>query len=161
MAGLGSTAVSGQNRAALRRQMETSMMGQRAGMDFAGYEVGEEDTRLPVDNISSTVPTSCSPNGFTIFSCTVASSATHTLKAPVSCIYKTLTQISSSTLGIVVQFGANDSIVTTAGSSFNQITFAGVGHTASLACVSTSGPSGGAVWISASPASPGLSFSTY
>lgn len=162
MAGLGSTAVTGQTRAALRRQMETSMMGLRAGIDFSGYEVGEEDTRLPVENISTTVPTSCAPNGFTLFSCTLASSAIHTLKTSVSGIYKTLTQLSSSTLGIALQFGANDSIVTTAGSSFNQIVFAGVGHTASLACMSTSGgASGGAIWISASPASPGLSFSTY
>jgi sorbitol-specific phosphotransferase system component IIA len=141
--------------------METSMMGARAGMDFAGYEVGEEDTRLPIDNITSTVPTSLSPNGFSIFSCTVASSAIHTLKTSVSGIYKTLTQISSSTLGIVVQLGANDVIVTTAGSSFNQITFAGVGHTAGLYCASTGGANAGAVWISGSPASPGLSFSTF
>ena len=158
---LGSTAVAGQNRAALRRQMETSMMGIRAGIDFAGYEVGEEDTRLPIDAITSTVPTSLSPNGFSIFSCTVASSAIHTLKTSVAGIYKTLTQISSSTLGIAVQFGALDQIVTTVGSSFNQIVFAGVGHTVGLSCVSTAGAAGGAVWISASPASPGLTFSTF
>ncbi len=158
---LGSTAVTGQTRASLRRQMETSMMGIRAGMDFSGYEVGEEDTRLPIDAIGTTVPTSCSPNGFTIFSCTVASSALHTLKSSVSGIYKTLTQISSSTLGIALQFGALDQIVTTAGSSFNQIIFAGVGHTVGLYCASTAGAAGGAVWVSASPASAGLTFSTF
>jgi hypothetical protein len=162
MAGLGSTAVTGQTRAALRRAMITSMMGVRAGMDVNGYEVGEEDTRLPVDNITTTVPTSLSPNGFSVFSCTVASSAIHTMKTSVAGIYKTLTQISSSTLGIAVQFGPNDNIVTTAGSSFNQIVFAGVGHTAGLACMSTAGASGGgAIWTSASPASPGLTFSTF
>jgi hypothetical protein len=158
MAGLGSTAVTGQSRASLRRSMLTSMMGIRAGMDAAGYEVGEEDTRLPVDNITSTVPTSLSANGFSLLSCTVASSAIHTLQAPVVGIYKQITQISSSTLGIAVQFGAGANIVTSAGSSFNQVTFAGVGHTASLACVSTNG---GGIWLSASPASPGISFSTY
>lgn len=159
---IGSTGVLGQTRAALRRAMMTSMMGIRAGMDALGYEVGEEDTRLPIDNISTTVPTSLTPNGFSNFSCTAASSAIHTLNLAVAGIYKTLTQISSSTLGIVVQFGANANIVTTAGSSFNQITFAGVGHTAGLACVSTAGGSqGGPVWISASPASPGLTFSTF
>lgn len=159
---LGSTAVTGQTRAALRRQMETSMMGLRAGMDFAGYEVGEEDTRLPIDNISSTISTSLSANGFSNFSCTSASSAIHTMQQAVAGIYKTLTQISSSTLGIVVQFGASANIITTAGTSFNQITFAGVGHTVGLACVSTAGGSqNGPVWISASPASPGLTFSTY
>lgn len=158
---LGSTAVVGQTRAALRRQMETSMMGIRAGIDFNGYEVGEEDTRLPIDNLGTTVQSSLSPNGFSIFSCTVASSAIYTLKTSVVGIYKTLTQISSSTLGFAVQFGPLDQIVTTAGSSFNQIVFAGVGHTVGLSCVSTAGAAGGAVWISASPASPGLTFSTF
>lgn len=159
---LGSTAVAGQSRPSLRRQMLTSMMGIRAGMDALGYEVGEEDTRLPIDNIGTTVPTSLSANGFSIFSCTAASSAIHTLKTSVAGIYKTLTQISSSTLGIAVQFGPNDNIVTTAGSSFNQIVFAGVGHTVGLSCMSTGGgANGGAVWISASPASPGLTFSTF
>lgn len=159
---IGSTGVTGQSRASLRRQMMTSMMGSRAGMDNLGYEVGEEDTRLPIDNITSTVPTSLSPNGFSNFSCTAVSSAIHTLQQTVAGIYKTLTQISSSTLGIAVQFGPNANIVTTAGSSFNQIVFAGVGHTVGLACVSTAGGSnGGPVWISASPASPGLTFSTY
>lgn len=159
---LGSTAVLGQTREGLRNMMKTSMMGRRAGMDNNDYEVGEQDTRLPIDNIGTTVPTSLSPNGFTNFSCTATSSAIHTLQQAVAGIYKTLTQISSSTLGIAVQFGANANIVTTAGSSFNQITFAGVGHTVGLACVSTGGgANGGPVWIGTSPASPGLTFSTY
>jgi hypothetical protein len=155
---LGSTAVAGQTREQLRNQMKTSLFGRRSGMDFSDYEVGEQDTRLPVDNISTTISTSLSSNGASVFSCTSASSATHTLQNPVSGIYKQLTQISSSTLGIALQFGAGAQIVTTAGSSFNQITFAGVGHTASLFCASTAG---GGIWLSASPASPGLTFSTY
>ena len=155
---LGSTAVSGLTRESLRNLIKTSLFGRRSGMDANDYEVGEQDTRLPIDNIGTTVPTSLSANGFTLLSCTVASSATHTLQNPVSGIYKTITHLSSSTLGIVVQFGAGANIVTSAGSSFNQITFQGVGHAASLACVSTNG---GGVWLSASPASPGLSFSTY
>ncbi len=157
---LGSTSVTAMSRETLRSQMKTSMMGRRAGMDNNDYECGEQDTRLPVDNITTTVGTSLAPNGFTLLSCTAASSAIHTLQAPVSGIYKEIVQISSSTLGIVVQFGANANIVTTAGSSFNQAVFAGVGHCASLACVSTS-TSAGPIWISASPASPGLTFSTY
>ena len=53
-------------------------------------------------------------------------------------------------------------IVTTAGSSFNQIVFLGVGHTIGLACVSTAGGSnGGPVWIATSPPSPGLTISTF
>ena len=157
---LGSTALSGQTRSQLRAQMLTSMFGRRAGMDSRDYECGEEDTRLPIDNISTTIPTSLSPNGFSVFSCTAGTSVAHSLLAPVSGIYKELVQISSSTAGIAVQFGPNAQIVTTAGSSFNQAVLAGVGHCASLACVSTS-TSNGPVWISASPASPGLTFSTY
>jgi hypothetical protein len=155
---LGSTSIAALSREQLRNQMKTSMMGRRAGMDNNDYEVGEQDTRLPVDNITSTVQTSLSANGFSLLSCTVASSAIHTLQGPVPGIYKQITQISSSTLGIAVQFGASANIVTSAGSSFNQIVFAGVGHTANLACVSTNG---GGIWLSASPASPGISFSTY
>lgn len=157
---LGSTSIAAVTRNSLRRQMLTSMMGIRAGMDVAGYEVGEEDTRLPIDNVSTTVGTSLSPNGFSNLACTIASSATHTLLAPVAGIYKQITQISSSTLGIVVQFGANANIVTSAGSSFNQMVFAGVGHCASLSCMSTS-TGNGPIWISATPPSPGITFSTY
>lgn len=157
---LGSTSVPSASRDAMRRTMVTTLFGRLAGFDSLGYEVGEQDTRLPIDNIGTTVPTSCSPNGFTNFSCTVASSATHTMNVGVAGIYKTLTQISSSTLGIVVQFGSAANIVTSAGSSFNQITFAGVGHTAGLACVSSS-TANGPIWLCSSPASPGLTFSTF
>lgn len=157
---LGSTSIAAVTRQTLRNQMLTSMMGRRAGMDVNDYEVGEQDTRLVIDNIASTISTSLSPNGFTNLSCTSVSSATHTLLAPVSGIYKQITQISSSTLGIVIQFGANAQIVTTAGSSFNQMVFAGVGHCASISCMSTSTATG-PIWISATPASPGITFSTY
>lgn len=157
---LGSTAISGVTREQLRNQMITSMYGRRSGMDINNYEVGEQDTRLPVDNISTTAPTSLSPNGFSILSATAASSAIQTMLQAVSGIYKQITQFSSSTLGIVVQLGANAQIVTSAGTSFNQITFAGVGHTANLACISTS-TANGPIWISTSPPSPGLTFSTY
>lgn len=159
---IGSTGIAGQSRNDLRRQLLVSMMGTKAAFDSRGYEVGEEDTRLPVQNIGTTIPTSLIPNGFTNFSCTATSSAIHTLQDAVAGIYKTITQISSSTLGIALQFGALANIVTTAGSSFNQIVFGGVGHTVGLACISTGGGSGGGpVWIAASPASPGLSFSTF
>jgi hypothetical protein len=159
---IGSTGIASQTREQMRNSMETSLFGRRAGIDVRGYEVGEEDTRLPIQNISTTVATSCVVNGFTNFTCTAASSAIQTLQDAVTGIYKTLTQLSSSTLGIAVQFGASANVVCTAGSSFNQIIFAGVGHTVGLACVSTAGGSnGGPVWIATSPPSPGLTFSTY
>jgi hypothetical protein len=167
MAGYTSTAVTAVSREQMRNGMETSMLGRRAGIDFRGFEVGEEDTRLPVDVITTTVQTSLIPNGFSIIACTVASTAVYTLQNPVPGIYKQITQITTST-GTAgggqayIQLGANANIVTSAGSSFNQVVLAGIGHTASLSCVSTSGGSlGGPVWISASVASPGITFSTY
>lgn len=144
---LGSTSVTAVSRDALRRQMFTSMLGIRAGMDFAGYEVGEQDTRLPIEVVGTTVNSSLSPNGASLLACTVASSATYTHQA-VAGIYKQLTQISSSTLGYAVQFGSGANLVTSLGTSFNQLIFAGVGHTANLFCVSTAGGSqGGPVWL--------------
>jgi hypothetical protein len=157
---LGSTSVVGQTRETLRNMMITTMMGRRAGMDVRNYEVGEEDTRLPVQNISSTVPTSVVVNGFTNLSCTIASSAIHTFLDATAGIYKTITQLSSSTLGIAIQFGTAAQIVTTAGTSFNKIVFLGVGHTIGLACVSSS-TANGPIWIATSPPSPGLTISTF
>lgn len=157
---LGSTAVTGVSRDGWRRTIVTTMFGRLAGFDAAGYECGEQDTRLPIDNIGTTVPTSLSPNGFSNFSCTSLSSAIHTMQQGIAGIYKTLTQLSSSTLGIAIQLGANAQIVTSAGSSFNQIVFAGVGHTVGLACVSSS-TANGPIWLCSSPPSPGLTFSTF
>jgi hypothetical protein len=157
---LGSTSFAQVSRETLRNSMVTSMMGRRAGMDVNGYEVGEQDTRLPIDNITTTAATSLVPNGFSVLTCTAASSAIMTLLQAVPGVYKQITQFSSSTLGIVVQFGANANIVTSAGSSFNQIVFAGVGHCVSLACVSSS-TAAGPIWMSATPPSPGVTFSTY
>lgn len=164
---LGSTSIAAQSREQLRSQMKTSMMGRRAGMDNADYEVGEQDTRLPIDNLTTTANSSLSPNGFSILSCTAASSATYTLFGGVPGIYKQITQISSSTLGYVIQMGANAQVVSTAGSSFNQMTFAGVGHTMNLCCIASGtslGSSQGAVWVATgvfTSTASGLSLSTY
>ena len=167
MAGLTSTAVVALTREGLRNQMKTSMMGRRAGMDNADYEVGEQDTRLPVEVITSTVQSSLAPNGFSVMACTVATSAVYTLNAPVVGIYKQITQITTSTGTATngqhnLQFGANANIVTSAGSSFNMASLSGIGHTLSLVCVSTAGGSNnGPVWLSATVASPGIAFSTF
>ena len=149
----------------LRHQSITGVWGRRAGMDPSGYEVGEQDTRTPIDVIGTTAASSLAPNGFSLLGATAA--GTYTCLVAIESVYKTITQVSSSTLGYTVQFGAGAQIVTSAGSSFNQILFQGIGHTANLACVvpssgvgssvSTAGP----VWITCSPASPGLTFSTY
>ena len=168
--GLGSTQVTAITREQLRNQMETSMMGRRAGMDVNGYEVGEQDTRLPIDNMATTAAgQTMSPNGFSIISCTINTSAVYALTGAVSGIYKQITQISSSTSpGFTVQFGPNAQIVTTLGTSFNQITFAGAGHTVNLACVASgtslgSSSGGGGLWVAtaAFTTASGLSLSTY
>lgn len=163
-AALGSTSVPAVNRDALRRTMQTSMMGRISGFDRRGYEVGEEDTRLPIDNITSTAASTLSANGCSLLSCTVASSAIYSHDT-VAGIYKQITQISSSTLGFAVQFGANAHLISTLGSSFNQLVFAGLGHTVNLFCVSTSSTDGtaGGVWLVTTTftTAGGLSASTY
>lgn len=168
MAGLGSTSVVAQSRDVLRNQMVTSMMGRRAGMDKDEYEVGEQDTRLPVDVVQTTAPTSLSPNGFSVLACTVTSAATYSMLRAIPGIYKQITQISSSTGGFNVQFGANANIVSSLGSSFNQLTFAGIGHTASLSCISNgstlgSSAGGGGTWLLTTTftTAGGMSASTY
>jgi hypothetical protein len=162
---LGSTSLTAITRENLRGQMKTSMMGRRAGMDFNDYEVGEQDTRLPVDVLTSTVSSSLSPNGASVFACTAASSAIYTLQNAVPGIYKQLTQISSSTLGFAVQFGAGAQLVTSLGTSFNQLIFAGFGHTANLFCVSsgsTVGGTGGIYLVTAAfTTASGMQASTY
>jgi hypothetical protein len=167
MAGYTSTAVTATSRETLRGQMFTSMFGRRAGIDSRGYECGEEDTRLPTEVITTTAQSSLMPNGFSLLAATVATSAVYTLQNPVVGVYKSISQITTSTGSATngqntIQFGATANIVTSAGSSFNAMTLTGIGHVGSLVCVSTSGGSGpGPVWISASVASPGITFSTY
>lgn len=153
-----STGVTAITREGLRNLIITSMYGRRAGMDINGYEVGENDTRLPIDNLATTVASSLSPSGASVLGSSAA--ATYTMLTAVAGIYKQITQMSSTTGGIVVQLGANANIVTSAGSSFNQITFAGIGHTVNLFCVNSS-TSNGPIWLNSSPASPGLTYSTY
>ena len=166
---MGSTAISAVTREQLRNQMITSMMGRRSGMDPLGYEVGEEDTRLPVDNIGTSVASSLSPNGCSILSCTAGTSAAYTLLNAIPGIYKQITMISSSTTpGLTVKFGTNGKIVSTLGTSFNQITFAGFGHTVNLFCIASgtslgSSVGGGGLWVAtaAFTTANGLSLSTY
>lgn len=162
---LGSTSVTALTREGLRNQMKTSMFGRRSGMDNSDYEVGEQDTRLPVDVITTTAGTSLIPNGCSLLAATAASSAVYTLQAPISGIYKQLTQISSSTLGYAIQFGSGAQLVTSLGTSFNQLVFAGVGHTANLFCVATGSSVGGTggVWLvtASFTTASGMQASTY
>lgn len=144
--------VTAQSVEQLRSQALTTLRGRRDGLDAAGFAVGSPDHRLPIDNLATTVSSTLGAVGFSIFSCTAASSATYTHALPTPGTYKQLTQVSSSTLGYVVNFGAA-SIVTTAGSTFNAITFLGVGHTINLAAISSG------TWVATNLGS-GITFST-
>ena len=180
--GLSSTSLSytaSITRETLRNAMKTSLFGRRSGMDSNDYEVGEQDTRLPIDFVTATSSgITLAPNGFSVLACTVGNGSggttavVCTLTGAVSGIYKQITQICSSTgigsgtsAAFLIQFGPNAQLITTGGSSFNQIGFQSFGHTVGLACVSSgsslgSSVGGGGVWITTVPA-PGAYFSTY
>lgn len=159
---LGSTSITALSRESLRAQLVTSMLGRRAGVDVNGYEVGEQDTRLPVDVIGTTAASTLIANGASVLAATAASSATYTVDSPISGIYKQITQISSSTLGYAVRFGAGANLVTSLGTSFNQLLFAGVGHTANLFCVSSGSGTGGTWLVTAGfTTASGMSATTY
>ena len=155
MAGLLSTSIAAAvTREGLRNQMETSMFGRRAGMDFNGYEVGEQDTRLPIDLIATTAAgQTLSPNGFSLLASSTGSTTFNVdLTQAIPGIYKQITQISSSSGGTLVRFGPNAQIISSLGSSFNAILFQGLGHTANLSCISSgsslgSSVGGGGTWL--------------
>jgi len=154
---LGSTSIAALNREQLRNVMKTSILGRRFGLDAGDYQVGGGNTRNAVENITTTAASSLASDGFAALTSTAASSAIYTLQAPVVGLSKEITQLSSSTLGFAVQFGAGAQLVTTAGSSFNQAVFQSVGAAVRLSCLSTNG---GGVWAVES-ANTGVTFSTY
>lgn len=148
--GLGTTSLANITRETMRNLIVTSEYGRRSGLDALGYQVGEFDVRTVIDNIITTVPTSLSASGISVFSATTASSAAHTLFTGVPGVYKQLAQISSSTLGVQVKFGANAMIVSTFGTSFNSLTFKGFGASVNLFCLASGtslGSSEGALWL--------------
>lgn len=157
---LGSTSVVSMTRETLRSKMLTSIFGRRVGLDNQDYEVGHQDTRTPIDVIGTTAASSLIPNGCSVLSATPASSGIYSMLQAVSGIYKEITQISTPALGFAVQLGANAQMVTTAGTSFNQIVFAGVGAGINLFCISSS-TSNGPIWITDGFTSTGVTFSTY
>ena len=169
---LNGTSVPACNREQLRSQMETSFFNRRAGVDFGGYEVGENDTRTIIDNFASSIGstnvaqgTSCNPAGVTVFSATNASSGPFSLFAPVPGVYKQLAMVTSqysTAAPAIIQFGPNGQLITTAGSSFNQIALGGVGHIINLlALTSPSSAGAGGIWTVTAGYPSGVVFSTY
>ena len=137
----------------LRSQSLTNLRGRRDGIDNAGYSVGCPDHRLPIDNgTSGSTATQFSPVGLSVLNS--SSSAIFSMALPIPGTYKQLTQVSTSTLGLVVQAGAGVKIISSAGSSANQITFAGLGHTINLFAASS------ATWL-ATGTGAGITLSTY
>ena len=166
------TSIPNMSREQLRNQIETTFFGRRAGVDFGGYEVGENDTRTVIDNFASSLGstntaqgTSCNPAGVTVFSATNASSGPYTLLAPVPGVYKQLAMVTSqytTAAPAIIQFGPNGQLVTTAGSSFNQIALGGVGHVINpLALTSPSSAGAGGIWTVTAGYPSGVVFSTY
>jgi hypothetical protein len=156
----GSTSISSLTREQLRSQIVTSLFGRRAGLDANGYEVGHQDSRTPIDNITTTAATSLIPNGCSVLSATPASSAIYTMFQATAGVYKEITQISTPAVGFQIQLGDNAHIVTTAGTSFNQITIGGVGGGINMFCISSSTATG-PIWITDGYVSTGTIFSTY
>ena len=147
------------SREQLRSQMITSTFGRRNGLGPNDYEVGSQDTRLPVDILSSgSTATPAAPNGCTVLNS--SSSGIWTLSSAMQQgIYKELVQVCTSTLGLVVQMPAGVTIISTltSGSSqnpANQITFQGLGHALNLFSVTT------ATWVSVG-AYTGVTLSTF
>ncbi len=166
------TSVAAVSREQLRNQMETSFFNRRAGVDFNGYEVGENDTRTIIQNFASSIGstnvaegTSINPAGVTCFSATLASSGPYTLFAPVPGVYKQLAMITSqytTSAPAIIQFGPNGGLITTAGSSFNQIALGGLGHIVNLlALTSPSSAGAGGLWTVTAGYPSAVVFSTY
>lgn len=126
----------------LRNQILVSLWGRKQGFDSNEYDIGAYDHRLVIDNIATTAATSLSPSGLSVLNCTAASSALYTMNVVIPGIYKQISQLSTSTLGFAVQFSSGANLVSTFGSSFNQVTFAGQGHTLNLFCASSVGTAG-------------------
>ena len=143
----------------LRNQYLTSLYGRRAGIDPNAYEIGPKDFRVQIENIGTTAASSLSSFGISCLSCTVASSAIYTLQ-PIDGIGiqgKQIIQTSTSTLGYIVKCSTNPvtNLLTTGGSSFNQMTFSCLGALQELVSISS------VVWATKNTANSGVTFSTF
>jgi len=140
----------------LRNQILVPWWGRRDGLDSNEFEIGPKDLRCQVEDITTTAASTLSNFGFTNLACTVASSATYTLPLPPVGVTKTIVQTSSSTLGYNVRLPSGANFVTTSGSSWNQITFLGLGQTADIIAISSAKFS-----VRAGASASGLTASTF
>ena len=117
--------------------LQTSIRGRRLGLTQDDYLVGVKDLQKQVEDISSTAASTISAFGFTRLMSTAASSAIYTVAQHVAGIEKRIAQTSSSTLGFAVRFPSGTNVYTTAGTSFNQLVFAGAGNVVALSALSS------------------------
>lgn len=157
---LGSTSITAITREQWRSQGLTSLYGRRSSLDVRGYQCGTPENRLEVDPITTTAASSLKPTGISCLCATPASSGIYSLLDAAAGVYKAIIQTSTPALGFAIQLGANANIVTSAGSSFNQVVLSGIGAAVNLFCVSSS-TANGPQWAMLGTASTGVVFSTY
>ncbi len=121
----------------LSNSIITSVFGRRLGMDIGGYLVGPPDMKVQTQVATSlTTSSAIDPHGITSLAAT--SAATYAMSAPVEGVEKKLVCTSTGAGNQVVQLPTGVTFQTTAGTSFNQATFSGVGQSADLVGLSTS-----------------------
>ncbi|SRR5258707_1790059 len=141
---------------ALRNQILTSLYGRRDGIDANEYNIGPKDFRVQIESIGTTAASSLTNYGITCLTCTIASSAIYTLPGGAPGVQgKQIIQTSTSTLGYVIRAGSSVTFLTTAGSSFNQMTFSAQGATQELVAISS------LTWATKNTANSGVTFSTF
>lgn len=122
----------------LRNQILTSFFGRRAGHDSNDFYIGSKEFRVQVEDITTTAASTLANYGISVLKCTIASSAVYTLATPpVGLQAKQIIQTSSSTLGYAIRAQSGVNFVTSAGSSFNQLTAQGVGAYIELTAISS------------------------
>ena len=119
----------------LRNQILTSVFGRRLGFDSAGYLLGYQGTRAPVQSLTSgTTATTVTFGGIALISL-VTNASTWSLAAPVPGAWMMLENNSTGTGGVVKLASGN--FVTTAGSTTTQVTVGGVGSAITIVGVTT------------------------
>ena len=163
--------MAGQSLDQLRNQIVTSWYGRKDGMDVNEFEVGPRDLRVQVQVITTTsLSSAAAPSsgvayfGITQLACT-SGAGVYTMSGPNEAgifggpppgIIKTIVQTCTSTAGFTIQVPSGVNISGTGGSSFNQMVFLSMGHTASLTAVSS------ALWaLSAGAVAAGITLSTF
>lgn len=126
-----------QSNEQLRSGIKTSIFGRRVGLDNNDYLQGPLSPKYATQTLTSaSTATAILPYGYTALSS--SNGATFAMAAPVEGVDKRIFDSSTASGSVVVQLPTGVTFITTAGSSFNQATFSGIGQTADLFGQSTS-----------------------